>query len=77
LYCTCLRASGTHLLVLYATTCWVRNVSPGAFYAFFQEFRVVITASKAGTVHGLCVVVAFRPSCIHPLYVTVGYRTDA
>jgi hypothetical protein len=37
--CTCCRASGTHFLVLYATTCWLRNVSPDAFYAFFQDSR--------------------------------------
>ena len=82
-FCTCRRASGKKfLLLLYATTCLLRNVSPDVFCAFFQDsslqqFRLVIPTAKTGTVRGLCMVVAFRPSCIHPLYLTVGYRNDA
>jgi hypothetical protein len=70
-----------HFLLLCANTCLLRNVSPGVFCAFFQdlslkEYRLAVPATKTGTVRGMCVVVAFRPSCIHPLYVTVGYRND-
>jgi len=83
-FCTWRRASGKHfLLLLYAATCLLRNVTPAVFYAFFQdlsfhEFLLANSATKTGIVRGMCMVVAaFRPSCIHPLYVTVAYRNDA
>lgn len=69
-----------HFLLLYATTCWLWNVESRRILCVLpglQEFRLAIPATKTSTVCGMCVAVAFRPSCIHAPYVTVGHRIDA
>jgi hypothetical protein len=81
-FCACRsRTSGMHFLLFYADYL-LATERESVFCAFFQdlslqEFRFAISATKTGTVRGLYVVVVFRLSCIHPLYITVGYRNDA